>query len=116
MMKITPWGFHKKVYHKKNSKNSMWVKEIFVKEGEATSLQSHKERDERFFYVSGKGEIIIGDERVEFTPFNREPVVCFRLDKHRIIGGVGGLTVIEIAEGNPKESDIIRYEDKYGRE
>jgi len=115
MLKITPWGFYKKFYYQKNSKNAIWIKEIFIKEGEATSLQLHKKRDEHFFYVSGKGEIIIGSERIQFNPFNKEPIVCFREDKHRIIGGAKGLTIIEVAEGNLKENDIIRYEDNYGR-
>jgi mannose-6-phosphate isomerase-like protein (cupin superfamily) len=112
MLKITPWGYHKKLYYKKNA---IWVKEIFIKEGEATSLQSHKERDEIFFYVSGRGEVILGDEKFKMNPFNKDQLICFKGDKHRLIGGKGGLTIIEVSEGDPKENDIIRYEDNYGR-
>lgn len=111
-MKITPWGYHKKLHFREKR---IWVKQIFVKEGESTSLQSHEERDEQFFYVSGEGEIIIEDKKFDFNPFNKKQIICLRGEKHRIVGGKRGLTIIEVSEGNPKEKDIVRYEDKYGR-
>ena len=35
-------------------------------------------------------------------------------EKHRIYG-ITNACVLEAAFGQPRESDIIRYEDKYGR-
>jgi len=35
--------------------------------------------------------------------------------KHRMQAGSDGMEVLEIALGDFDESDIVRYEDKYGR-
>jgi D-beta-D-heptose 7-phosphate kinase/D-beta-D-heptose 1-phosphate adenosyltransferase len=64
-----------------------WLKLIFVRE--RTSLQSHKERTEWH----------IGIYKI---PKN---------ERHRLLKGF----YIEFAFGDPKEEDIVRYEDDYGR-
>ena len=67
--------------------NKFWLKFIFVKG--RTSLQSHEERTEWHagFYKVPKNE------------------------KHRLSRGA----YLEFAFGKPKEEDITRYEDDYGR-
>ena len=67
--------------------HTYWLKFILVRG--RTSLQSHKERDEWHFglYKIAKGE------------------------KHRLFKGV----YLELAVGKPREEDIVRYEDDYGR-
>ncbi len=64
-----------------------WLKLIFVKD--RTSLQSHAERTE--WHIG-----------IYKLPKN---------EKHRLSKGF----FIELAFGEPKEEDIIRYEDDYGR-
>ncbi len=65
-----------------------WLKFILVRG--RTSLQTHSERTEWHF----------GFYRVD------------RMQKHRLLPGV----YFEFVKGNPREDDIIRYEDDYGRE
>ena len=64
-----------------------WLKFIWVRG--RTSLQSHAEREEWHFGIYK-------------IPKN---------EKHRLLKGF----YIELATGHPKEEDIIRYEDDYGR-
>ncbi len=65
-----------------------WFKFILVRG--RTSLQSHSERTEWHF----------GFYRVD------------PMQKHRLLPGA----YFEFVKGNPREEDIIRYEDDYGRE
>ena len=91
-----PWGYFKILYQKPN----IWVKEIFVKPGKRTSIQSHQEREEHWFIVEGE---------------KMKKIIIKRNEKHRIEGGSKGLRLIEVAIGSPDENDIIRYSDDYGR-
>lgn len=84
-----PWGWMIKIIYFKK----FWLKIIKVKKGEQTSLQSHNFRIEYHFWFWGFKKIDIGI-------------------KHRIQNGL----YLELAFGKPDESDIIRYEDEYGRE
>lgn len=64
-----------------------WVKLLLVRG--KTSLQHHNERD----------EIHIGISYIK------------RGEKHRLLPGV----YVEIAKGKPREEDITRHQDDYGR-
>jgi len=113
MLQPEPWGYYKKIY---NQKWILWVKEMFVSEGERTSLQSHEARDEYFFFIKGYGSIRIGKHIEKCN--NRSKgrfFFCPRNLKHRIEGGKNGIMFVEVAMGVPKESDITRYEDDYKR-
>jgi len=78
-----PWGYFQILLKGKK----WWLKKIALENG-ATSLQSHKERDEIWILYIPKGT------------------------QHKI-KGKGAFH--EIAIGNPKEEDIKRYQDDYGR-
>lgn len=81
-----PWGWMVKLIHTKH----FWMKLIWV--STRNSLQSHEKRTE--WHLS-------------FWSIRKIPVK----DIHRMTRGL----YIEIAIGEPKEGDIKRYEDDYGR-
>jgi len=104
-----PWGNFRQFTHNELST----IKIITVKPNEILSLQSHKNRSEFWYVISGAGTVeiegikkdtIVGDEHeIEIG------------EKHRLGAGPNGIQVLEIATGDFNESDIIHYEDKYGR-
>lgn len=83
-----PWGWFLTLY----SSPTMWIKLIRVGWTQRTSVQSHRERDE--IHISLRGIV-------------RVP----RDEKHCLYNG----TYLEIATGAPREEDIDRFDDKYGR-
>lgn len=108
---ITPWGS----YQVLNSGPGYRVKQLMVEPGQATSLQIHQYRDERWVVVRGEGVATRGEQRIKlregstiFIPF------CM---PHRIESSQHGqLQVIEVQYGGYLgEDDIVRLEDRYGR-
>lgn len=106
---VRPWGN----FERFTLNESTTVKLVQVKEGEAISLQTHEHRGEFWRVLEGSGNITVGKETraakpgdTFFTPPKTE---------HRVEGGQGGLTILEIAFGDFKENDITRLEDRYGR-
>ena len=104
-----PWGAFRQFTH--NAPTT--VKLITVKPGEVLSLQSHKLRSEFWHVVSGSGTIEIGDAKHEAVKGGEFDIPVET--KHRVSAGADGMEFLEIASGTFDESDIIRYEDKYGR-
>jgi mannose-6-phosphate isomerase-like protein (cupin superfamily) len=89
-----------------------WIKKLFINKGEELSLQSHKGRYEIWVVLDGKVSAQKGNSKSvlnkgEFLKINKG-------EKHRI-SGLKKSCVLEVAFGELKEGDIIRYEDKYGR-
>ena len=86
-----PWGWMVRFIHI----TPFWVKLIRVYPGEATSDQLHRERTEYHVYLP----------RVWSSKKIRPG------ERHRMEGG----WYIEVATGRPREDDIVRFDDKYGR-
>lgn len=106
---VRPWGnFERFTFNEPCT-----VKLVSVNEGEAISLQTHENRDEFWRVLTGSGTIIVGEETRPAKP--GDSFFTPRGAKHRIEGGSGGLTILEIAFGDFNEQDIKRLEDKYGR-
>lgn len=106
-----PWGEYKTI----DITKTYAVKTITVKPGGRLSLQSHNHRDEFWTVVAGEGERIVGSQvhRVVIGDY----VIVPRTVAHRIKNdGKENLIFIEVQIGSPDESDIIRYEDDYGRQ
>lgn len=114
---IRPWG-HFRIL---DAGEGYWVKIIVVEPGHRLSLQSHTKRKEHWLCVRGtvhaeRGSVQDGaavvtekqDLAVGDSFFVREGEV------HRLSSSTGG-AVIEVALGEPKEEDIIRFEDDYAR-
>lgn len=89
------------------------VKIIFVKKGEAFSLQYHNNRTEFWKILSGSPEIIIGEAVIRAKTgeeFEIPPKI-----QHRVHSVDSDTEILEISLGNFDEADIVRIEDKYGR-
>lgn len=104
-----PWG----AFERFTSNEPSTVKLISVREGEATSLQTHEHRTEFWRVLSGTGSVTIGRENRQASSGDEFFVEAGA--PHRLSGGAGGLLVLEIAFGVFDEHDITRLEDKYGR-
>ena len=105
-----PWG----IYERFTLNESSTVKLIRVHPGQATSLQLHNNREENWRVISGNGTLTIGDAEMEAVPGKDYRVPP--LTKHRIAAGTEELLLLEISKGEFDETDIIRLEDKYGRQ
>ncbi|MFM2331106.1 MAG: hypothetical protein RLZZ26_613 [Candidatus Parcubacteria bacterium] len=104
-----PWGtFERFTLNEKST-----VKIITVHEGEAFSLQTHTHRDEFWRVLSGSGVVHIGSN--DTTAAAGDTFFSPRGTEHRVTGGTGGITFLEIAFGEFDESDIKRLDDRYGR-
>jgi len=104
-----PWGSFRQFTFNELST----VKIITIKANESLSLQSHNKRTEFWRVIKGNGKIEIGDEIFEARDGDEYEIGIGM--KHRIFAGKNGMQVLEISTGDFDEEDIIRYEDKYGR-
>ena len=90
---------------------------LFVKAGESLSLQFHREKDESWYVESGRALLELGEagQRV----LNEEviaPGACFHFEPgtvHRVTA-LEDTTILEVS--TPQLDDVVRLEDKYGRE
>jgi len=86
-----PWGKMWLLIHTTH----FWLKIIKVNNNGRTSLQAHEHREEYHIKMN--------------RPFGFKKITI--MQKHRMTEGL----YIEIATGKPEETDIIHYEDDYGR-
>ena len=90
---------------------------LFVKAGESLSLQFHREKDESWFVHSGRAELEMAE------PGKKVPALevvgagaAFRIPPgtvHRV-KALEDTTIIEVS--TPQIEDVVRLEDRYGRE
>lgn len=104
-----PWGNFRQF----NLNTPVTVKIHTIKAGAQLSLQSHTKRAEFFRVIKGTGIIQIEDKKHDVVEGDEYDILVGA--KHRLIGGTDGIIILEIDTGEFDESDIIRYEDKYGR-
>lgn len=107
-----PWGSYRVL----DSGSGYQIKQLTIASGHATSLQIHKHRDERWVVISGIGMATRGEQQIKlsegstvFIPFG----MMHRLEADLNIS----LQIIEVQYGDYlDEDDIVRLEDRYGRE
>ena len=107
-----PWGKYLSI-----ASDEFWqVKLIDVKPGHSLSLQKHKFRSEHWVVVKGIAQVRIEDNT--FTLKENESTFIPLGLKHQLSNpGREDLSIIEVQCGTYLgEDDIVRYEDKYGRE
>ena len=106
-----PWGSYTDFIRE----SGIVLKEIVVSSGKRLSLQAHNKRKEYWIVFEGTGKAIVGEKEVILS---KETIVQVGVgQKHRIINDSGGiLRIAEIQLGECLETDVIRYEDDYGRE
>jgi mannose-1-phosphate guanylyltransferase/mannose-6-phosphate isomerase len=106
-----PWGSYKNFFKGDN----FLLKELIVNKRSSISLQKHYHRTEHWTIISGNPKITIGKE-VFFKKVN-ESVLVPRGSIHRIENIYNKpVKIIEAQLGALlKETDIVRYQDMYGR-
>lgn len=103
-----PWGSYKVLHEDVDVK----IKLLYVKKGEAISLQYHKLRIERWLILKGSGVVEVGDHYEIVRKGSKMYIPALMV--HRITAAED-LTILEVQEGICKEEDIVRLEDKYDR-
>jgi mannose-6-phosphate isomerase len=90
---------------------------LFVKAGESLSLQFHRKKDESWYVEGGRARLELGEAGQEALD---EEVVsagaCFRYRPgtvHRLTA-LEDTTILEVS--TPHLDDVVRLEDRYGRE
>jgi mannose-1-phosphate guanylyltransferase / mannose-6-phosphate isomerase len=107
-----PWGSYDSV----DEGERFQVKRLSVKPGASMSLQMHHHRAEHWIVVSGTARITRGEET--FLLGENESTYIPMGTKHRIENpGKVALHIVEVQSGTYLgEDDIVRFEDRYGRE
>lgn len=107
-----PWGWYDGV----DAGQRFQVKRIGVKPGGSLSLQMHHHRAEHWIVVSGTAKVTKGDE-VFLVTENQSTYIPLGV-MHRLENpGVVPLEMIEVQSGSYLgEDDIVRFEDRYGRQ
>jgi mannose-6-phosphate isomerase-like protein (cupin superfamily) len=91
------------------------VKRIRVASGGVLSLQYHHYRGEDWVVVAGTARVTRDGEVFDLRPGERTHIAPHQV--HRVANpGEADLVFIEIQTGeDPREDDIVRVEDQYGR-
>lgn len=115
-----PWGGFIKFIDNK----PCTVKILFLKKGEILSFQSHQWRQEYWYLISGKIRVFKGPIRKTWKSIKRnlkifilKPGETISIPKNTVhsMEGLSNSKILEISIGKFKETDEIRYQDKYGR-
>jgi mannose-1-phosphate guanylyltransferase/mannose-6-phosphate isomerase len=107
-----PWGSYDSI----DNGPRFQVKRLTIKPGAQLSLQLHHHRAEHWIVVSGTARITCG-EKVFLLEENQSTYIPIG-ERHRIENpGKIPLHIIEVQSGSYLgEDDIVRFEDRYGRE
>jgi mannose-1-phosphate guanylyltransferase/mannose-6-phosphate isomerase len=107
-----PWGSYDSI----DAGERFQVKRLVVKPGACMSLQMHHHRAEHWIVVAGTARITRGEET--FLLEENQSTYIPLGTKHRIENpGKIPLHIIEVQSGTYLgEDDIVRFEDRYGRE
>jgi mannose-1-phosphate guanylyltransferase len=107
-----PWGMYDSIDHG----DRYQVKRITVKPGEKLSVQMHHHRAEHWIVVSGKAKVTNGGKTF-FLSENESTYIPVGV-VHALENAENfALEIIEVQSGKYLgEDDIVRFEDRYGRE
>jgi mannose-1-phosphate guanylyltransferase/mannose-6-phosphate isomerase len=107
-----PWGSYTVLEERPHFK----IKSILVKPHQRLSLQKHQFRSEHWIVVSGIASVT--NENASFKVKANESTYIPANNKHRLANETEhDLIVIEVQTGTSvDESDIVRFEDIYGRD
>ena len=106
-----PWGYYISIAEEKNWQTKL----ILVYPGHSLSLQKHNFRSEHWVVVSGNAKVEI-DSKEKFLSKNQSTYIP-QGSIHRLSNPYKNLLkIVEVQSGKYLgEDDIIRYEDRYGR-
>jgi mannose-6-phosphate isomerase len=89
---------------------------LFVRRGECLSLQYHERKDESWLVQEGRARLEVGELGGPLEVREIGPGEAFRFRPgtvHRVTAGED-LLVVEVS--TPQLDDVVRLEDRYGRE
>ncbi len=104
-----PWGR----YRQFTLNESSTVKMLEVEPGEVLSLQSHRYRDELWFFMDDGAEVDLNEQVLH--PRAGQEVRIPRGSRHRLRSLDSRVRVLEVSFEHFDENDIVRYDDRYGR-
>ena len=106
-----PWGKYTNLFEGKN----FLIKELFIKPKGILSLQKHHHRSEHWYITKGNPKITLNNIQFKKAPNDHIFIPVEAI--HRIQNlGKKSVKILEAQIGSLlKESDIVRYEDIYGR-
>ena len=121
---LDAWAFEPRKVEKPWGYELIWAeaeqyvgKVLFVKAGESLSLQFHRVKDESWLVHDGRAKLELGSAGDAML---KEEVVaagtCFRFRPgtvHRVTA-LEDTTILEVS--SPELGDVVRLEDRYGRE
>jgi mannose-6-phosphate isomerase-like protein (cupin superfamily) len=106
-----PWG-HEIIW----AETPRYVaKVLFIKEGQKLSRQYHNKKDETFFVETGEMTLEIGQDN-QIQLLQMKPGDTFHCPPgtvHRMVGKTD-VRIFEVS--TPELDDVVRLEDRYGRE
>ncbi|MCP4897772.1 MAG: cupin domain-containing protein [bacterium] len=107
-----PWG-HEEIF----AETEFYVgKILFVKEGEALSLQFHEKKTETLRVLDGQLNLTTGldPEKLECVELQSGDV--FHIEPGRVHRMVGASDCHILEVSTPELDDVVRLDDRYGRE
>ncbi len=110
---IRPWG----EFYGWDKGDGWYLKTIYIHPGKRLSLQSHTKRSELWILVAGDAMATIGKKKSQLKRVPLSIGTLFEVPQgaiHRLESKHGG-TLVEIAQGEFDENDIVRLEDDHGR-
>jgi mannose-6-phosphate isomerase-like protein (cupin superfamily) len=89
---------------------------LFVKAGESLSLQYHEVKDESWLVQEGRATLELGEVGGELESIEIGPGDAFRYRPRTVhrVTAIEDTLVIEVSTN--QLSDVVRLEDRYGRE
>ena len=107
-----PWGYELRYV----TTDRYAGKVLFIKAGSQLSLQYHEVKDETILVQSGTLAFEVGGEDGKLERVELGPGEVYRITpgtRHRMIG-VTDVDIVEVS--TPELDDVVRLEDRYGRE
>ena len=89
---------------------------LFVRAGEALSLQYHETKDESWLVQTGRARLELGEPGGELETIEIGPDDTFRFAPRTVhrMSALEDMLVVEVS--TPHLDDVVRIEDRYGRE
>ena len=107
-----PWG-HEEIF----AETEHYVgKILFIREGEALSLQYHEIKEETLRVLDGELELVTGKDADSLETHRLGPGAVFHIDPgtlHRMVGA-SDCRLLEVSTNHLE--DVVRLDDRYGRE
>jgi mannose-6-phosphate isomerase-like protein (cupin superfamily) len=90
---------------------------LFVRAGQALSLQYHEIKDEAWYVESGNASLelgTVGNGALETVELNAGDALRFHPGTIHRVTAIDDTTIVEVS--TPHLDDVVRLEDRYGRE